>query len=1022
MNQVSFSATTRFLLLLIVALRFIPCNMIAPQARAQGIVFNSVTPNQTTVAKWDKYEAVINLTASYTNQYDYNDIAIQATFTSPSGVQRTVDAFWMHDHSIDPTTRNLSPTADSGFRVRFTPDEPGQWSYVLSGRLQGGSPVTGPNTYTFTCSGTSATGKGYIRKTNSHYLKWDNGSQYIPLGENIPYPYSNIILDYEYYLNKTEPVGMNFIRAWMATWGFALEWTNTPQVSGFSGLKRYKQSAAKALDYLLDRGHTNGYAVMLCINYHNQILLDPNRGPEWQDNPYNTAKGGPCATPPDFFTNATAKAIMKNRLRYLVARWGYSGSLQSWELFNEVDNWENYSTNITQIDQWQDEMAGYLKSIDPNHLVTTSFGDEKNGNGTWNSAHIDFTQIHKYTLDERLPRLLSNLHDQRVNTYEKPTLTGEFGLSVYEEDPSYDPYGISLHNIMWATLFSGSMGSGVPWLWNRWVDEKNLYAHFATLAAYKDLVPFEAGNFRKVTATYSNAGPAEATITPKAQWGSPTAGDFSLDNEGELSPGADSLGIVLFGSDHAGLRKPPTFHVNYLQNGTFVLVTDTVNLGSRVTIYVDGVQQLDQPAQVRTTYTVNVPAGSHNIKIDNLGNQWAMLAKLQFLNAVGPFNMYTLKSADNSQAAGYILQRLYNFRYCLDNSNIAPPVVPAGALISIPGMNNGTYTVNFYSCAPTAAVAPAQPAGSTTATASNGTLSFSLPEVAWDIAFTATPGNTPPGPITSGVTVTPGAGWGAATLANFTINSAGVITPGTSNLGIFIYGSEANTQYRNPPTFTVNYAQAGYFEVRTAATISPGWPRVTIYVDGVKMLDQPAFINTSYVVTILPGPHNIKVDNLGGDWTQVDHYSFVPSLASPPPAPPVTANARTVTPGYPWGSPAPANAFALSDNGTLTPGASNLGMYVYGSLAHPDKRNPATINVTFPQAGYLRVNTGATVSQDGHSRVSIYVDGMLVADQVAFPNLPYVITVTAGTHNIKIDNLGGDWFLADTFVFDVLSP
>jgi len=52
--------------------------------------------------------------------------------------------------------------------------------------------------------------------------------------------------------------------------------------------------------------------------------------------------------------------------------------------------------------------------------------------------------------------------------------------------------------------------------------------------------------------------------------------------------------------------------------------------------------------------------------------------------------------------------------------------------------------------------------------------------------------------------------------------------------------------------------------------------------------------------------------------------------------------------------------------------------------------------------------------------VSIYADGVLLTDQVAFANLSYVVVLKAGTHNITIDNLGGDWFLSDTLVFDVL--
>jgi hypothetical protein len=208
-------------------------------------------------------------------------------------------------------------------------------------------------------------------------------------------------------------------------------------------------------------------------------------------------------------------------------------------------------------------------------------------------------------------------------------------------------------------------------------------------------------------------------------------------------------------------------------------------------------------------------------------------------------------------------------------------------------MANGAYNINFYSCAPAAMATPAQPTGSRTATAVNDTLTFSLPEVAWDLAFTAATGGSAPSALTSVVSVSPAVGWAGATSGSFIVNNTGII-PDASNMGMYIYGSLANTQYRNPPTFVVNYAQTGYFEVYTGTTISQGFPRVTVYVDGVKMLDQPTAVSTSYMVPIPPGLHSIMVDNSGGDWTHVDHYSFFPTLD----APPATVNSGMVKPWH----------------------------------------------------------------------------------------------------------------------------
>jgi len=889
MNQfLPFTAIARSVLLPVFFVPLVPLPFLMPQANAQGIVFNNISPIQSTVAKWDKFEATVTLTANYTNPYNYSDIDIQAVFTSPTGVHHTVDAFWMQDYSID-AGGNLASAGPAGFRIRFTPDETGQWSYVLNGYLNW-TAAGSSSTNVFTCSGTSVNSKGYIRKANSRYLKWDNGDQYIPVGENLAFPNTSDIPFYNSYLGKLTPTGVNFIRIWMATWSLALEWTNTTNAMGFNGLEQYKQTAAKELDSLVNRGLTDGYALMLCINYHNQLRPD-GQGPEWGANPYNSALGGPCTSPYDFFTNETAKNIFKNRLRYMMARWGYAGTLESWELFNEVDNMTDYSTNAAlraNIDQWHNEMAAYIHSIDPNHLVTTSFGADTAGKGTWASPNIDFTQTHKYIPDTRLPRILANLDRQRVDSFSKPAFNGEFGLDVYGgTEPNSDPTGITLHNCLWSALLSGGMGSAAPWWWDSWIDPNNLYPHFSAPAAFKDVVPFVAGNVQPVKAAYLNTAPADLAVVPQQSWPDSTTPapvfDFTVDNEGELTPDISNLNFFVWGMGNTGnakFRRPPTFHVTYLRDGSFVINLADVTMGSNshISIYIDGALVLDQAAQTNGTYTVPVTAGAHAIKVDNLGDDWAMVAQYQFLNAVGPLHMYTLQGTGGTQTAGYVLDRLYNYKYVNNNSGNPPPVVPAGAIINMPNMQNGAYTLSFYTTAAAATKPSTQPIETRAATAVNGTLTFSLPAITWDAAFTATRGSSP-APINTTVTAAPGVGWGTPPAANFVVSNDGV-TPGAGSLSMFVYGSLTNLQYRNPPTFVANYTQAGLFQVTTAASISQGFPHVTVYLDGVNVFDQAASVSTTYTVSIPAGLHSIMVDNLGGDWVQVDHYTFAPNISS----------------------------------------------------------------------------------------------------------------------------------------------
>ncbi len=71
---------------------------------AQAPVFISATPNSTTIGRYDKFEVNLNITAGYTNPYDYDDIAVQAIFTSPGNREDTVDGFFMQDYTANGST------------------------------------------------------------------------------------------------------------------------------------------------------------------------------------------------------------------------------------------------------------------------------------------------------------------------------------------------------------------------------------------------------------------------------------------------------------------------------------------------------------------------------------------------------------------------------------------------------------------------------------------------------------------------------------------------------------------------------------------------------------------------------------------------------------------------------------------------------------------------------------------------------------------------------------------------------
>ncbi|MEP6465918.1 MAG: DUF5060 domain-containing protein [Parafilimonas sp.] len=695
---------------------------------AQLPIFNSVTANASSIAKYDKFELTIDLTAAYTNPYNYDDIATQCIFISPSNKKDTVDGFYMENYSLNTTTGALTDLGTHNFKVRFSPAETGTWSYFLSAKNTEGT-TTQPSA-TFQC--TTSSSHGFIKKNNTNYLSFDDGTQYIPVGENMGWQDNNVVTDYNSWLGKLSTNGGNFIRVWMSDWAFALEWKNGD--NGFDGLEQYKQTSAYYLDWLLDKCSDVNVYMDLCLNHHGQVSTAIN--PEWNDNPYNTVNGGPCANTWDFFTNTSAKSYYQNRQRYIIARYGYSKNIESWELFNEVDLTDQFDAHQADVTSWHDQFSTYIKSKDVyQHLVTTSYANSSNDPDTWKLPNIDYTQTHNYVSAPDIENVLATDSKNYITSYSKPTLNGEFGLGGDGSmATSLDPNGVYIHNSIWGTSLSGAMGGAMTWWWDTYIDPQNLYYHYKPLSSFVAGIKLKDDNYKSVSATIIGGQKSDLIVSPVENFVKASASDFTIDANGNITPDAGNLSQYLFGSTYnTQYRNPPTFHITYTDDGQFKVVTaGSVSSSSpKITIYVDGTQVLNDDATINTTYSVDIAKGAHDIKVDNLGVDWAQISNYTFTNIAPPLEDYVLQSADKNYAAGWALNKQYNWQYLNNNGGIAPAPV-TGTSIVIPGLNNGTYTVDLYSCS-TGLVT-----STLNATVTSGMLTIPLASVAWDVAFTAT--------------------------------------------------------------------------------------------------------------------------------------------------------------------------------------------------------------------------------------------------------------------------------------------
>ncbi len=126
-----------------------------------------------------------------------------------------------------------------------------------------------------------------------------------------------------------------------------------------------------------------------------------------------------------------------------------------------------------------------------------------------------------------------------------------------------------------------------------------------------------------------------------------------------------------------------------------------------------------------------------------------------------------------------------------------------------------------------------------------------------------------------------------------------------------------------------------------------------------------------------------------------------------------------ILPGYKvLFSPSPENEFTVETSGDLVPRNSYLNYMLYGYF-YPGNRNPPHFFVNYTKPGQFKVKTGSTVLL---STLKIYIDGVKVLDQIAYPNSTYSVNVAAGNHEIFVDNSGSAYIEVAKYVFVNYAP
>jgi hypothetical protein len=459
-------------------------------------------------SQYGRVDFAIMLIAQWsTSPYRAEEVRLDLELISPSGTQLNIPAYY-----DDGQSGNLS-----AWKIRFTPVETGKYSGTFA-LTRGNQTDLGP---AISFEVAPASGKGFLHAGNDWAFRFDNGQYFRGIGENIAWESrsrddSRFFRDlnessrfnYEYLLGKLAADGGNFFRTWMCPWNLPLEWKTVANTNRYANDEdEFNASAMRRMDQLVDLAESLDLYLMLTLDNSGDF-----QGRSWQHNNYNRANGGPIANPEDFFTDPAAKARYKDRLRYLVARWGYSPHIAAWEFFNEIDNLmydlpQKIPDHI--ITAWHTEMSDYLKSIDPyHHLITTSISHREVA-GLYDIPSMGFNQIHIYGHNGRsnltsFPEILQ----RNSLRHGKPYVIGEYGFE-WDWSKNFDDFAGDMDGDfkkgLWFGLFSPTPILPMSWWWE-YFDQRGTTPYITRVRPVLDQM-LAAGNGEFVNVSGQWQGP-----------------------------------------------------------------------------------------------------------------------------------------------------------------------------------------------------------------------------------------------------------------------------------------------------------------------------------------------------------------------------------------------------------------------------------------------------------------------------------------------------------------------------------
>lgn len=503
------------------------------------------------------------LSKRYINPFNPKQLNIQLKFWQPNdrGEIDAINRVGFYYGAFSNQGGNIVPSGtEYRLRGRFTPRSSGQWNCRALVIL--GPDTLFSNLVELKVLKTNKTTNGFLEVSENNQYFEVGDSAFFPVGQNIPWPgdiwYNsketlphNDYVQYHRLVKQFKNSGGNYYRMLITPWTYDIEFETLGNYSN-------RMSNAWELDKLIDFSEQENLKIHFNMLLHG-ALENPSvytiTNWDWPAYESDVYKDKFCVDKKDkgfcygrelnldspiaFFTSDAAKSHYKNKLRYIIARWGYSTSIGVLELLSEINNLGqqgdlkntgngcpnrgtltvpyNDSSDIVPkvVLAWQNEMAKFIKEElqHNNHPIAVSYTgkpDLANGDLSYYSPYIDIATYNAYSFDRKqnkYARFLEELKVFREKRFQisnsilkeedsrrslklnKPFMLSEIGSGMSACDGS-----TIWKQSVFLSPFIGLSGVAMPWL--NYNNNQDLWRYFVFVNVFMNSVQLNKGNWQ----------------------------------------------------------------------------------------------------------------------------------------------------------------------------------------------------------------------------------------------------------------------------------------------------------------------------------------------------------------------------------------------------------------------------------------------------------------------------------------------------------------------------------------------